>query len=136
GFINLNADRVGCASARNKGTCHNRRTIKRGILEATVLDGLQQRLMDPALMEVFCEEYTLHSNKLRGEQNAAITGAKAELQKTTRELGRLVQAIIDGVPGRQVKDKMGELETRKEELEAQLKGNRPPNPTLLVRRPA
>jgi DNA invertase Pin-like site-specific DNA recombinase len=130
GFTNLNADRVGCASARNKGTCHNRRTIKRDILEATVLDGLQQHLMDPVLMEVFCEEYTRHSNKLRGEQNTALTGAKAELQRTTRELDRLVQAIIDGVPGSHVKDRMGELETRKVELKAYIEGARE-EPVLL-----
>src|SRR5690606_12606980 len=27
GFINLNAERVGCAAARAKGTCENRRTM-------------------------------------------------------------------------------------------------------------
>ena len=122
GVTNLNAERIGCASARNKGTCDNRRTMKREVLEATILDGLQHNLMDPALMEIFCEEYTRHMNKLRMEQNAAITGAKAELAKVTKELDRLVQAILDGVPGSQVKDKMGQLEARKGDLEAQLEG--------------
>jgi hypothetical protein len=36
-------------------------------------------------------------------------------------LDRSVKAIVDGVPGSHVKDKMGELETRKFELEVQLK---------------
>lgn len=121
GFTNLNAVRVGCANARNKGTCDNRRTLRRDVLEATVLDGLQHHLMDPALSEIFCDEYTRHLNRLRMEQNASLAGAKSELAKVTKELDRLVQVIIDGVPGSRVKDKMGQLETRKAELEAQLK---------------
>ena len=120
GFTNLNAERLGCASARNKGTCSNRKTIKREALEAAVLDGLQHHLMDPALMAIFCEEYTRHRNELAAEANAAITGAKAELTKVTNELDRLVQAIIDGVPGSHVKDKMAEREARKAQLEDQL----------------
>ena len=38
----------------------------------------------------------------------------------TRDLDRLVQAILDGVPGSHVKDRMAELEARKAELEALL----------------
>ena len=41
GIVNLNAVRVGCANARNKGTCDNRRTMRRDLLEATILDALQ-----------------------------------------------------------------------------------------------
>ncbi len=120
GFTNLNAERLGCASARNKGTCSNRKTIRREVLETAVLDGLQHHLMDPELMAIFCEEYTRHRNELAAKANAAITGAKAELTKVTNELDRLVQAIIDGVPGSHVKDKVTELEARKAQLEDQL----------------
>jgi hypothetical protein len=35
GFVVLNAERIGCANARNKGTCDNRQTIRRDALEAT-----------------------------------------------------------------------------------------------------
>jgi hypothetical protein len=54
------------------------------------------------------------------DHNAELVGARAELGKITREIDRLIQAIIDGVPGAQVKDKMGQLEARKIELEAKL----------------
>jgi site-specific DNA recombinase len=62
-------------------------------------------------------EYTRHRNELTAKANSAITGAKAELTKVTSELDRLVQAIIDGVPGSHVKNKMAELEARKAQLE-------------------
>ena len=79
GVVNLNAERVGCASARNKGTCDNKRTLRREILEATILEGLHSHLMDPALYEIFCEEYTRHLNTLRIQNNASLEGAKAEV---------------------------------------------------------
>ncbi len=104
--------------------------MKREVLEATVLDGLQHHLMDPALMELFCAEFTRHRNRLAADQNAAITTAKAELAKVAKEIDRLMQAIIDGAPGSRVKDKMGELEARKGELEALLEHARE-EPVLL-----
>jgi hypothetical protein len=46
--------------------------------------------------------------------------ARAVLGKINRDLDRLVQALIDGTPARTVKDRMAQLEARKEVLEAQL----------------
>src|SRR6185437_15605266 len=37
----------GCSTARDKGTCGNRRTIKRRDIEAIVLEGLKEQLMAP-----------------------------------------------------------------------------------------
>jgi site-specific DNA recombinase len=76
--------------------------------------------MDPDLMAVFCEEYTRHMNALTQEHNAAREGARAELAKLNRDLDRLVQALLDGAPARTVKDRMVQLEARKDVLEAQL----------------
>jgi site-specific DNA recombinase len=120
GAVTWNRVRIGCANARNKGTCTNKRTMRRDDFEAAVLEGLQHRLMDPALMDIFCEEYTRHMNVLTREHNAAREGARAELGKVNRDLDRLVQAILDGAPARTVRDRMAQLEARKELLEAQL----------------
>jgi site-specific DNA recombinase len=130
GFVVLNAERIGCANARNKGTCDNRQTIRRDALEATVLEGLQSRLMDPALCDEFCKEYTRHTNRLRGEGNARHKADRAALAKIDRELDRLVQALMDGVPASRVKDKMTDLENRKAETEARIK-EASDNPVLL-----
>ena len=130
GFVVLNAERIGCANARNKGTCNNRHTIRRDALEATVLEGLQSRLMDPALCDEFCKEYTRHTNRLRGEGNARHKVDRAALVKIDRELDRLVQALMDGVPASRVKDKMTDLENRKAETEARIR-EASDNPVLL-----
>ncbi len=120
GVVNFNKERVGCANARNKGTCDNKSTIRRDVLEATVLDGLQHHLMEPHLVERFCEHYARHANKAAAEHNAGRTSDIAELQQIERDMERLVQAILDGVPGSQVKDKMAALEERKAILQSRV----------------
>jgi site-specific DNA recombinase len=130
GFVVLNAERIGCANARNKGTCDNRHTIRRDTLEATVLEGLQRHLMDPMLCDLFCQEYTRHTNRLRGESNAQHQVDRTTLVKIDRELDRLVQALMDGVPASRVKDKMPDLENRKAEIETRIK-DAAENPVLI-----
>jgi site-specific DNA recombinase len=54
------------------------------------------------------------------EHNAAREAARTELARVTRELDRLVQALMEGVSAPTVKNKLGELEHRKADLRAQL----------------
>ena len=54
----------------------------------------------------------------------------AELAKIERETDRIIQAICDGVPGSQVKDRMTELEARKIEIEAKLSNADTPPPLM------
>jgi site-specific DNA recombinase len=111
---------VGCVNARNKATCTNKGTMRRDELEAAVLERLQHRLMDPDLMAVFCEEYTRYTTRSPAS-NAVREGARAELARVDRAVDRLVQAFLDGAtPVRTVKDRIAQLEARKEVLEAQL----------------
>ena len=93
-------------------------TIRRDAFEHTILDGLQQRLMDPALCEVFAEEYTPAMNRLLIERKASRSATRAELSKIDIELDRLVQArgSFDGLPGKRLSEKAAQLESRKAEL--------------------
>ncbi|MEP2942669.1 MAG: recombinase family protein [Sneathiella sp.] len=120
GMIHVNAERVGCATARNKGTCDNLTTLPRDKLEHEVFDGLSKRLMNPELFEVFCKRYTARMNELTAQHNATLNHERNELTKTNKELDKLVQAIIDGVPGSHLKDRIGELEAKKAALTAKL----------------
>ena len=115
GVVTWNRVRIGCATARNKGTCSNM-TDHRATISRLCPRGAAHRLMDPALMEVFCEEYTRHLNE-RTWSATPRARAPGELAKVNRDLDRLVQALLDGTPARTVKDRMAELEARKEVLE-------------------
>ena len=122
GFSKVSEKHYGCSTARNKGTCDNRLTVRQDELEGLVLAALQERLMDPALCEEFCAEYTAHLNRLRGAKNASLAAAKAELGKLGRDRERLIQAIKDGVPASEVKDDLARIAARREELEALIEG--------------
>ena len=120
GFSKVSKLHYGCSTARNKGTCENRLTVRQDELEGLVIGALQYRLMDPALCEEFCAEYTSHMNALRGEKNAQRAAAEAELGKLARARERLIQAIKDGVPAAEVKDDLARIAARREELQALL----------------
>lgn len=112
--------RYGCSTARNKGTCANRTTIAESEIEMRVLHALHSRLMDPALCEVFCDEYTRHLNAVRIAHNATRAQHQRELEKVERGIKKLIKSIMDGVPGHLLKDEAIELDRRKEELTALL----------------
>ena len=124
GGVSLIAPRqFGCQTARNKGpaVCSNRARMAVTDLEETILGALRNHLLaDPGLCAEFAAEYARHMNQLRASQDAARAQQRAELSKVTRHIDRLVQALLDGVRGSQVKDKMAELEGRKRKLEAEL----------------
>ena len=83
-----------------------------------MLNGLQKHLMDPALFKEFCDEFTQTVNRLRMERSAELICQRKELDRVQRDLDRAIQAILDGVPGAQLKDRIGALEARKAELQA------------------
>jgi site-specific DNA recombinase len=120
GIVHFNKVYIGCANARNKGTCNNKATMRREDLETAVLGGLQNRLMEPARTRIFCEEYARAMNRLHAEHNAQRTADEDALNKAERDLARLVQALLDGVPASAVREKMAELEARRDALRSRL----------------
>ena len=130
GFSMVSKTQLGCSTARNKGTCSNRLTVKREDLEADLLHALQDHLMDPELCAVFCKAYTAEMNRLRREAMAAMVGQERELAKISRQLGQMVDAIADGAPVAPIKDKMHALDARKTTLEAALEQRDDPPPIL------
>ena len=103
GMSMISATQYGCSTARNKGTCANRLTISERKLETWVLGTLQSRLMQPAVCEVFCTQYTQEMNRKRMEDNASVNANRTELERTERAIGKLVKpsrmASINPHPG-------------------------------------
>jgi site-specific DNA recombinase len=130
GFSKVSENHYGCSTARNKGTCDNRLTVRQNTLEELVIGALQSRLMDSALLAEFCDEYTRHLNKLRTEKNASLGAARGELARLTKQRENIVQAIKDGVPAAEVKDDLARIAMRREELQTMLAGTKE-EPVLL-----
>ncbi len=130
GYSMISADLVGCSTARNKGTCDNRKNIRRDQLEARVLNALRHHLMDPELFKEFCDEFTREMNRLRMEGRASIDAAEAEIKKIDRELDTLLNLILKGGAAERLNEKMVGLERRQKELKAFLQEAEEPPPLL------
>lgn len=130
GYAMISADLMGCSTARNKGTCDNRRSVQREQLEARVLNALRCHLMDPALFKEFCEEFTREMNRLRMEGSASIEAARSEIKRIERELDTLLNLILKGGAADKINTKMVQLESRRAELEQALVDAEEPPPLL------
>jgi site-specific DNA recombinase len=83
--------------------------------------------MDGACFKEFCCEYTRELNRLRMEQRADLTCAERELSRLEARRQKLVQSIMDGVPGSEVKVELTAIAARREELSRILSlAQRPP----------
>ena len=132
GFSKISAAHFGCSTARNKGEtiCGNRLTIRRDVLEATVMEGLRTRLMDPTLFKVFAEEFAAEWNRLQAEAGANLIRLRSERERVCRQIDRLVDALADGEPAARLMEKLKELERCRLELEHELETTDAPAPRL------
>jgi site-specific DNA recombinase len=100
--------------------------VRRDELEAKVMDGLRHQLMHPEMVRTFIDEFHREVNRQASEQDVRRERATRDLEKTEREIRRLIAALKEGVPGAAVKDEMTILEARRRDLLGQLEAAPPP----------
>lgn len=133
GFSKISATHFGCSVARNKGeaVCGNRATIRRDKLERTVLGGLRNRLMDPAVYKAFADAFVSEWNRQVAAASGEAAKVGSELVRISGQIERLVDAVADGdVTGASIRARLETLEKRKEELTAALSEPAPVRPHL------
>ena len=130
GFSKISRDHYGCSNARNRGTCENMLTIRRDVLEESVLSGLRSHLLAPELLEEFTREYVAELNRLNRERDAGRAKAEADLAKVTRQVRAIIEAIKEGIRTPGMKEELLELEERKAALEKTLSEAPPAAPAL------
>ena len=130
GFIVYSREHLGCFGARDRGTCTNRLTIRRQEVEERVLRALREKLMRQDFFDEFCREFAKEMNRLRMEQRAGLTSAQREMARIEVRRKKLVESIMEGVPGAQVKDELIAIGDRKEVLTKQLETANQPAPLL------
>ena len=74
---------------------------------------MRERFLDPETFAAFCEGFVAEMRLLRGEHIAQRAAARRELEGVAKEIGKLIQAIKDGVPALAIKDELMTLEARK-----------------------
>ena len=129
-ILQVNAQHYGCSNARYRGKCENRLTIRRDVVEASVVSGLRTHLMHPDLVKEFVAEYHRELNRLNAARDHEQEARNAELARIDRQIRALVDAIKDGLRTPATKDELLSLEARKAELTALQQRARPPAPRL------
>ena len=123
-------DRYGCFNHYNRGTCDNKRTIKRQIIEARVIAGLKDKLLAPDLVAEFIKGFQEETNALNLDRELATVQDKAALAKAERSIKSILDAIEDGRYQRSMLDRLDELERQKDQIEARLAKALPPLPRI------
>ena len=129
-YVVYSTHRLACSGRRERGICTNRLSIRRDELEARVLAALQTRFFESAPFQVFCEEFTAAVNQARMTHRASLSSATRELDRVRRDIQHVVDAICQGVQGAEVKDRMAELQDKKEALLTKLAATDQPPPLL------
>lgn len=122
GYIQVGKDYLGCAAHRNKGTCSNKKTVRRDRLESVVLDGLKSHLVDPDLVKTFCDEFVAETNRLRRAQASSAEIQRRELAKLESDIRNILEAVKSGMYNASLKEELDGLEVRKVELEEEIRG--------------
>ena len=86
--------------------------------------------MQPELVTAFVDEFHREMNRQRAEQDGCRDRTARDLEKTEREIRRLIEAIKAGIPGAAVKEEMTVLEVRRVELLERFEATPPPMPRL------
>lgn len=132
GFSKISAVHFSCFTARNKGetVCGNRLTIRRDAFEATVMEGLRSRLMDPTLVQGL-------RGRVRRRIELPAVGSRGSLEPHPQRAGPRLPADrppgrgpADGEPAQRLTEKLKELERRRLELERELETAAAPAPRL------
>jgi site-specific DNA recombinase len=116
GFSKRSEHHYGCSNARNRGTCSNRLTIRRDVIEESVLSGLKTHLMEPELVKEFTAEYHRELSRLNAVQDQRRSLERDELDRIEREIRAIIEAIKSGIRTASMRDELLGLETRKEKL--------------------
>jgi hypothetical protein len=117
-FVSVGRDYLACRVAAAGGPCTNKARVRRGPLEAEVLEALGSRLMQPELVAEFVREFTAEWNRLIAAAGVEATAKHRELEQVRRKLAGLVEAITDGLRAPGLQARLEELEARRVELEA------------------
>ncbi len=126
GVSKISAQHYGCSNARNRGTCENRLTIRRDVLEESVLVGLKKRLMHPDLVKEFIAEFHRELNRLGATRDGERQEAERGLDKAEREIREVIDAIKSGIRSPTLSAELEALEQRKSALEKDLAAEPPP----------
>ena len=94
----IGRERWGCSKYREGGAnaCSNNRVIKTEIMEARVIEGLQNQMLDPAYVEAYLREYHLEHERKSREIARESDRLRRRHREAAAKFDRLVEAVANG----------------------------------------
>ena len=133
GYTVIGTNRFGCSAHKEKGTCSNNRTIAVEKLEARVLNGLKEHLLEPNMVAEYIRTYHATMKELKGQDASQRLSKEREVGEITRKIGRIIDAIENGDDTQDMRDRMKTHNIRREQLTNELKEIE--NPTVVEMHP-
>ena len=94
---NVGRDYLACSATRKLGSCTERQSIRRAVLEEAVLKLLRDRLTQPDAVAAFITSMTREINARRGAEAGQRQRLDAERAALCRKLDGLYDAIATGL---------------------------------------
>ena len=113
-------DRYGCLNHHRRGTCDNRRTIKRALLERRALAGISEKLVSAEKVQAAVAAYAEYINRENRERRVQVEADRHALAKIERAITGIMTAIEDGLYQPTMKARMAELERQKADILARM----------------
>ncbi len=114
-----------CITAKRKKTC-DKKAIKKDWIENIVVQQIKETLLDQTLIDELIDGIL----NLLNQENNIIPILKKELAEVDKSINNIVAAIEQGIFTKATKQRLDELESRKEQLEIQIIEENITQPTL------
>jgi len=112
-YVVCERDLMVCSGYRDMRVCENRRRVRRGDVEAAVLDSLADKLKEPNFTKAFCEPYIASRNAAHLGATETLTNLRNQQAADSARIERLASAIENGTSSEQV---IGTLTARLDKL--------------------
>ncbi|TDF42482.1 recombinase family protein [Alteromonadaceae bacterium M269] len=116
----VNSTQYGCSRSRNKGTCDNRKTIRKTIIESAVLNAIKSELLNDEIVQIVVNEYNKHISELANSHRQNADQNKAEVVKLETEKNNLIDAIKKGAPPEIINSELISISERLEKAKLKL----------------
>ncbi|WP_436286797.1 recombinase family protein [Sphingomonas trueperi] len=112
-----------CAGQKERGTCGNEISVRKGPLETATLAILQEHLLTEDHARLFAEEFEREARRLGQREGCHQDAAEVRLKQLETELANLYQNLLAGLASPALRSMIADREAEKSRLESSSRGS-------------
>jgi site-specific DNA recombinase len=128
--------RFACSRHRRGGACENASWIDGQAIEARVLAGLKEKLLEPSLVATFVEEFERELKVAQRQAAGTTRELRARLGVSERQIANIVTVVAEGRSNPALLKRLDQLEAELADLKGQLAAVPAQGASKVVRLPA